>query len=93
VFDWDEANEGHIWDRHGVSASEAEDILLSPDRTGYSSRVEGSERRHLVVGSTSAGRVLAVVYVWRGARIRVVSAREPSARERRYLNAAKKGKR
>ncbi len=92
MFDWDEGNEGHIWERHGVTASEAEDALLSPDRVTFSQRIENAEQRSLVIGSTSAGRVLAVVYTWRGPAIRVISAREPSARELRYFRASRKGK-
>lgn len=93
MFDWDEANEGHIWERHGVSALEAENVLLSPDRSAYSSRIERAEKRFLVIGSTAAGRVLSVVYMWRGSRIRVVSARDPSVRELRHFRATRKGKR
>lgn len=93
MFDWDEANEGHIWDRHRVSPAEAEQVLLAEDRVSYSSRVERSERRFMVVGSTDAGRVLSVVYTWRASLIRVVSAREPSGRELRHYRASRRGKR
>ena len=93
MFDWDEANAGHIWDRHRISTEEAEEVLLADDRVSYSSRVERSERRFMVVGSTGTGRVLTVVYAWRASRIRVVSAREPSSRELRNYRASKRGKR
>jgi len=45
---------------------------------------EGPEDdRFVTVGTDGLGRLLVVVYVWRGERVRVISAREATRRERR----------
>jgi len=41
------------------------------------------EARHVLIGQSSAGRVLVVVHVDRGERIRLISARIASRKERR----------
>src|ERR1035441_3012165 len=82
VFDWDDANYGHIA-RHGVSSAEAEQVVL-----GASLPIETEERsgedRHTELGETTEGRLLLVVWTWRGRRIRVVTA-FPAKRKWRAL--------
>ena len=72
VFDWDDANGGHIA-RHGVKPAEAEQVVLGaslPIETGERS----GEDRHTELGETTEGRLLLVVWTWRRRRIRVVTA-------------------
>jgi uncharacterized protein len=40
------------------------------------------EERFVTVGSDSLGRVLVAVYTWRGDRVRLISARKATPRER-----------
>jgi uncharacterized DUF497 family protein len=82
LFDWDEENAGHI-SRHGVSPDEVEDALLDPDRIGAVAYGLGGERRWAYVGSTAPGRTLLVVVTHRRRRLRVVTARDATERERR----------
>jgi hypothetical protein len=42
-----------------------------------------AEDRFVTLGVEPAGRLLVVVYTWRGERIRLISARQATARERR----------
>jgi uncharacterized DUF497 family protein len=42
-----------------------------------------SEERFITVHRDPLGRLLVVVYTWRGKRIRLISAREATSRERR----------
>jgi len=45
---------------------------------------EGHEDdRFVTVGTDGLGRLLVVAYVWRGERLRVISARKATRRERR----------
>jgi uncharacterized DUF497 family protein len=82
MFDWDEANLGHIA-AHGISAEEVEGALLDPRRIPAPAyQVEG-ERRRAMLGATEAGRLLFVVFTSRGELIRVVTVRDASNRERR----------
>ncbi len=81
-FDWDEANKEHIA-RHGVTPNEAEEALTDPDRMSFSARNVPQELRRAYLGATEAGRILVVVYTKRAGRIRVVTARDASPREKR----------
>lgn len=81
-FDWDEHNEGHVRD-HDVEPAEAEQALEDPDRIGTAAYRIAGERRWAYLGATGAGRVLFVVYTRRGRRIRMVTARDATDREKR----------
>lgn len=83
MFDWDQRNEGHIREAHGVSREEAEDVLLSPDRFLKRADPSHGERRFVVIGTTAPGRVLAVIYTHRAGLIRVVASRPASVVEER----------
>ncbi len=75
LFDWDDANIGHIAE-HDVTPEEAEEAMLGdPLDVGYD--VINGEERSSHVGETNEGRILWVVMTFRGERMRVVSAFEP----------------
>jgi len=82
-FDWDDNNREKNWDKHGVLASECEEVffnlplLLQPD-TSHSQK----EARYYVLGQTIIGRRLFVAFTIRGEKIRVISARDMSKKER-----------
>ena len=50
-------------------------ITVSDDSTG--------EERWVTIGMDAVGRIVVVVYTWRGERIRVISARRATQRESR----------
>jgi len=84
AFDWDEGNAEKNWEKHAVRSSECEEVffnrpLLVLDDLVHSSR----EPRQLALGQTHAGRRLFLVFTQRANRIRVISARDMSRRERR----------
>ena len=84
-FEWDAHNIGHIA-RHDVKPEEAEQVLLNdPIELGLQLD-EGEEERWPYIGETNAGRILRVVIALRGDRPRVVTAFEPSKRNKQaYL--------
>lgn len=41
------------------------------------------EERFITIGLDALGRILVVVHCWKGSDIRIISARKPTARERR----------
>jgi len=55
-----------------------EDELVLNLRDLYS-----EEERFVALGRDPKGRLLVVVYTWRGERIRLISARETTSKERR----------
>ena len=89
-FDGDAGNVEKIWRTHAVAAAEAEQALLnrpllvSPDRAH-----SAMEARFFALGEARAGRRLAVVFTIRGDRIRVISARPMSRKERIVYAEAK----
>lgn len=75
-FEWDEANEQKLRERHDVSAREAEECFANP----HSKKRVGDAM--LMLGKTDDGRMLLLVYERRPGAVRVYSAREMTARER-----------
>ncbi len=84
-FDWDAGNARKSVDKHGVSQSEAEQaffnaplIVLSDDRHS------ALEPRFHALGETNEGRRLHMAFTLRreDTLIRVISARDMSAKER-----------
>jgi uncharacterized DUF497 family protein len=80
-FDWDAANRNHI-KGHGVTCAEAEEAL-SGKLVHVSMEVRNSEIRITGLGLAKSGRLLFVVYTVRGKRIRVVTARDASGKEKK----------
>ncbi len=83
-FEWDAAKARSNLDKHGVDFADAVPVF-EDDRaitmTDHLTAVD--EQRFLTVGCDARGRVLVVAYTWRGASIRIFSARKATASERR----------
>ena len=88
-FEWNAGNSEKNWKRHQVTQAECEQIfgnlpLLVSVATGTGS----GEPRYFALGRTDGVRELAVVFTVRGKRVRVISARPMSRRERKeYAHA------
>jgi uncharacterized DUF497 family protein len=81
--DWDEGNKEQNWIKHGVDFLECEEVffnrpLIISDDTKHSSQ----ENRYFVLGRSNAGRALFLVITIRKDKIRVISARNQSRKER-----------
>ena len=77
-FEWDEANEYKLLERHNVTALEAEQCFGNP----HSRRRVGDAM--LMLGRTDGGRMLFLVYEQKAhGRVRVYHARDMTTRERR----------
>ena len=86
-FEWDEGNARKSEEKHAVSQAEAEQVffnepLLIADDILHSQ----SELRLHALGKTDNGRLLHLTFTLRqeGTRIRVISARTMSRKERAY---------
>lgn len=83
-FEWDPNKAEANQKKHGVSFTEASSVfsdplsLLIPD-PDHSER----EERLLLLGLSNTGRLLVVSHTERGARVRLISARPATSRERR----------
>jgi uncharacterized DUF497 family protein len=88
-FEWDEGNSSKNWLRHEVQQVEAEQVLLNtPLVVNVTSKHSAAEPRFIALGQTDAGRLLTIVFTIRGTRLRVISARSMSKKERRVYGEA-----
>ena len=82
-YDWDVAKEHANIRRHGVSSTEAEEVLEGPltveERDIWHS---GSEERLRITGWSPLGRVIVVIVSFSGPGPRIISARRATKRER-----------
>jgi uncharacterized DUF497 family protein len=90
MFEWDRNNLGKIL-AHGIKREEAEQALTNEPIPIYQQEVAGEER-FVYYGETDAGRLLAVIVTERGERLRVVTAYDLDAGQRRdYLGRRLEG--
>jgi uncharacterized DUF497 family protein len=83
TFEWDAAKAATNLRKHGVSFEEAATVFLDPHARLFDDPdVKANEARFLLVGVSAAARVLVVVHVERGERLRIISARRATPRER-----------
>jgi uncharacterized protein len=83
-FEWDPRKAATNESRHSVSFHEAATVLGDPlASTFFDPDHSEEEHRFLTIGMSSHGRLLIVAHSDRGAIIRIISARELTARERK----------
>lgn len=75
IFEWDDANLGHIA-QHRISAEEAEQVIVGEplDIEMQVAEANNSEERLLQIGETATGRILQLLTTWRGGKVRVITA-------------------
>ena len=72
-FEWDPQKAAANFKKHGVDFADAATVLT--DDSAVTILDDGSvEERHATIGVDALGRVLVVIYAWRGDRIRLISA-------------------
>ena len=84
-FDWDQWNVQKNEIKHGVSRLEAESVFHDPRYKLYEDIKHSVPRevRYLLYGTSLENRVLMIGFTIRGARVRVITARPASQKERR----------
>ncbi len=83
-FEWDPKKAARNLQRHKVSFQEAATVLGDPlGITVVDPDHSLDERRYLTVGVSDLGRSLIVAHADRGERIRIISARTLTRRERK----------
>lgn len=89
-FAWDEANVLRNWESHGVTASECEQVFFNIPLLVHDSLAHGGdEERFLVLGRSDANRKPFLVITIRGKRIRIISARDMTPKERGIYESKK----
>lgn len=83
-FEWDQSKAASNRKKHGVTFEEASSVFGDPraaifDDPGHS--IE--EQREILIGHSDRNRLLIVSFTERGEKIRIISARRASKRERK----------
>ena len=87
--EWDPEKARLNLQKHGVDFADAatalhdEMAITIPDN-------DPDEQRFVTLASDALGRVLVVAYAWRGARIRLISGRPATRRERRQYEGKRR---
>jgi hypothetical protein len=85
TFTWDPEQAEANLKRHGVEFREAATVFDDPLSTTFPDHDHStSERRFLTIEVSAQERVLVVSHTKAGERIRIISARESTRRERRF---------
>lgn len=82
-FEWDRRKAAGNLAKHGISFNEAVTVFRDPSgRMVQDPRHSVGEERLTLLGRSERGRLLAVMFTERGERIRLISARKATRRER-----------
>lgn len=83
-FDWDQWNIQKNEVKHGVSRMEAESTFFDPSYKLFEDIKHsiGSEIRYILYGKSLESRVLMIGFTVRRAKIRIITARPASKKER-----------
>jgi uncharacterized DUF497 family protein len=91
-FEWDDGNLAKSASKHGVEREAVESVfelkLAVPIGRQISPPVE--EERLCVVGPSSEGELVSVVFTLRSGRVRPISSRPASKKERRFYEDLRK---
>ena len=88
-FDWDAANWRKSELKHGVAAAESQEALLNEPLCQIDTHHSDDEQRYVALGVTNDGRRLFVSFTVRRSRVRIISARPMSRKERAIYEAQK----
>ena len=87
-FEWDPQKERVNLRKHGVDFADAATVLYDDFAITISDEASPEEDRLVTLGMDAHGRILVVIHTWRGNRLRIISARRATPRERRQYEAA-----
>jgi uncharacterized DUF497 family protein len=80
-FEWDSQKAAINLKKHGIDFAEA--AMVCYDELAVTIRDTGwDEDRFVSIGMDAVARILVVSFTWRGNRIRIISARKATPRER-----------
>jgi hypothetical protein len=84
VYEWRAAKAKANLRKHGVSFDEAATVFLDPLALTFPDPSHsGGEEREITIGYTAGHWVVFVSHCQRGSRVRIISARKATRRERR----------
>lgn len=85
-YEWDSAKARTNLQKHGIDFADA--VAVLEDEAALTLEdVEADEERSITLGMDALGRILVVVYTWRGDNIRLISARKATPSERKQYES------
>jgi len=83
-FEWNRNNINKNWIKHHVDAKECEEVFFNEPLVLFEDEKHSKkEKRYGVFGITNQKRKLTIIFTIRKSKIRVISARDQSRKERR----------
>ncbi len=90
TFEWDDEKALENFRKHSISFSEASTVFADPLSRTIPDPVHSEvEERLIILGESGLQHTLVVVHTYRGEVIRVISARNATARERKEYERGK----
>jgi uncharacterized protein len=84
TFEWDEVKNAANVLKHGISFEQASEIFLDPlSLTIQDPEHSDVENRFVTIGTTLVGMIVVAIHVDREGRVRMISARLATPKERR----------
>lgn len=84
TYEWDPVKAATNLRKHGVSFAEAASVFLDPLALTFDDPDHSEEEHHeITIGISARQRALFVSHCLRGGRIRIISARKATRRERK----------
>ncbi|MCX6789365.1 MAG: BrnT family toxin [Candidatus Gribaldobacteria bacterium] len=82
-FDWDRGNSDKNWQSHKVSDGECEEVFFDPGKKILKDVSHSlGEERFILLGRTTASRILFIVFTVRNNKVRIISARDLNKKEK-----------
>jgi uncharacterized DUF497 family protein len=89
-FEWDENKAAQNFAKHGVSFEEAMTVFGDPISDTFNDPDHSTdELRFIIIGISERGRILIVAHTDKEHAIRIISAREPTRRERDFYEESR----
>lgn len=91
-FEWDSGNSSKSKDKHGIDIEEVESVFHIRDGVSLGRQISPPvlEERLCVVGPAYTGRMLSIVFTLRDGRVRPISSRLASRKERNLYEEVRK---
>jgi len=83
AFEWDEDKRRANLRKHGVEVADAATAFDDDQAITVRDEDAEGEERFVTLATDALGRLLVIVYAWREERIRLISARRATRRERK----------
>lgn len=82
-FEWDKGNQDKNWHKHKTDAKEIEQVFFNkPIQIFKDVKHSQEEDRFVALGITNQNRKLYIVFTIRKSKLRIISARDQSKKER-----------